>query len=120
MGIIKTDAEFHASDNQLKLDDTYYGTVGPDAGKAILTNGIPKLGPDWRPIPDTHTTPAQELGALPQNFANVMGAIAGLTELVKQLAAGQGIPLDLDKWTDAVASKTADELAKRLTGQENN
>lgn len=109
MGIIKTDAEWRAASNQLKLDDVYYGTVGPDAGKAILTNGIDRLGPDWQPLPGVHTTPAVELGALPQNFTNVLSAIAALSAKV------DGLPVAVLNQTFALPDGTVTNLAGILS-----
>ena len=106
------DDNVHSSDNQTKLNDIWWGTRSTSgAGKSILGNGIPVLGADWTPIPDRHTTPETELGALPQNFAVVLGAIAGLAEQIRQISVASGVTID----TDAIAKKTADEIAKRLT-----
>lgn len=87
MGNIKTPEEYTSSDNQTKLNDAWWAVCGPDAGKAILQNGIPLLGPDWKPLPNRHTTPEVELGALPQNFAVVLAAIAALSTKLDKIPA---------------------------------
>ena len=108
------DAQFNDPkySNAQKLADAVWGLRSQSgAGKAILQQGVPVLGADWLPVPDRHTTTETEIGALPQNFAVVLGAIAGLSEQVRQLAFATGVVID----TDAIAKKTADEIAQRLT-----
>ena len=48
------------------------------------------------------------------NFARVNGNIAGLSELVKQLAVKQGAVIDIDAIAAASAKAVADELSKRI------
>lgn len=107
------DDNVHSSTNQDKLNDLWWGIRSQSgAGKAILEQGIPLLGPAWEPLPGRHTTAQTELGALPQNFAVLKGAIAGLAEQVSQLAKAQGVVIDYDE----IARKTADEIASRMAG----
>lgn len=108
--------------NQEKLRAIWWrlcSTTG--AGKTILRSWIPRLGANWEPIPNTHTTPEQELGALPQNFANVReqiqglsAQVAGLKELITQLAKAQGVDGTINY--AAVAKAVVDEEARRLSG----
>lgn len=103
--------------NQKKFEDMWWAicsTTG--AGKSFLKSWVPRLGADWRPIPDEHTTVEQEVGALPQNFANLSAQIAGLQETVNQLARGQGVIIDEKAIAAAIAKAVVDETAKRLAG----
>lgn len=111
------DDEVHARDNQTKLDDIWWGIRSiTGAGRAILRQGIARLGPDWRPLDGQHTTLETEIGALPQNFAVVRGEIAGLQEQLRQMAVATGAVIDYDLIASKAAQKTADELAARLKG----
>ncbi|MGM7776146.1 hypothetical protein ACSVHC_09025 [Arthrobacter sp. KNU-44] len=108
------DTDIDIPNNQKKLNDIWWRIASvTGAGKTILRSWIPRLGPDWKPLPGQHTTPETELGALPQNFAVVLGAVAGLSEQIRQLSVATGAVID----ADAIAKKTADEIAKRLSGQ---
>jgi hypothetical protein len=123
------DDSVHTATNQQKLDDIWWearSTTG--AGEALLNQGIPKLGPDWKPVPGVHTTPATELGALPQNFANLRASVdalkasipvavnaavaAAVPGAVKAALAGT-TPAAVDP--SAIAKAVATELAARLT-----
>ena len=85
----------------------------------VLNRAFPKLGPDWKPTKDVSTI-GIELGAFPQNVANIRGDVAGLA---RQLAAvqaqltavqGQLAGLSAPALTDAQAAALAQQIAAAL------
>ena len=118
------DDSVHTASNQQKLDDIWWeARSSSGAGKALLNQGIPKLGPDWQPIPGVHTTPQQELSALPQNFANLKAQLDALKASIPvavnaavkaALAAAPAAPAAGVDYA-ALASAVATELAARLS-----
>jgi len=127
MPIFLPDDNMRTDPNQEKFNAMWWRICSvTGAGKTFLQSWIPRLGPDWQPIPNTHTTPETELGALPQNFQNLRDQITGLSTqvavlkaTVEQLAKVQGfegqITID-DATVKAIAKSVVDEEARRLSG----
>lgn len=122
MKIFQDDSDLEgakATPNQKKFHDMWWAicsTTG--AGKTFLKSWIPRLGADWRPIPNEHTSVEQEVGALPQNFTNIRADIAEVKAMVEQLARAQGVTIDEKAIAAAIAKAVVDETANRLAAKD--
>jgi hypothetical protein len=84
----------------------------PEIASAIAYREVPWYGFDGK-IPEsgrTTTTPATDLGWADSRAAGLAAAVAGLTELVKQLTVAQGVVIDYT----AIAKAVNDDQASRM------
>ena len=97
MGNFKKDDLVNTLPAKQLLKDVWFNLVSlSEGGRSVLEAWVPRLGSDWKPT-GQHTSVQTEIGALPQNFANLSGKLDAVLEAVGQVAANGGHELDLAK-----------------------